>query len=60
MKKQKGSMSPECGIILLARIMAYSKARHAQKSASRLVKNLDLLGSFPRAISLRLCEKPIF
>lgn len=49
-------MSPECGIILLARIMAYSKARHAQKSASRLVKNLDLLGSFPRAVSVRLCE----
>lgn len=37
-------MSLACDIILFARIMVYSEVRHAQKSASRFVKNVGFGG----------------
>lgn len=42
MKRQEGNWSPGCDIILFARIMAYSEAKHVQKSASRLVKKFGI------------------
>lgn len=38
-----------CVITLFGRIMVYSEARHAQKSASRFVKTLGFIGKFSKS-----------
>lgn len=49
MKRQEGNTSPGCDIILFVRIMPYSEARHVQKAASRLVKNLRFIGKLSKS-----------